>query len=123
MSDQQKKNNTFKVVYKSLLLILCVALPIIYFKAGLLPFVSTIAGALFLGALLLSWQITAGLMIREDPPGWTPIVIISRYALIGIGFYAIIHGRLVLWEWFVLGSVFIILAISSAAVFELLTKT
>lgn len=85
------------------------------------------AGSLALGTvtmalILWTWQISSKYMIREDPPAWTPLLIVLRYGLIGIAFYAIIHRRLVAWEWFVCGSVLVLAAITLTTVFEILRK-
>jgi hypothetical protein len=98
------------------------SLALIYFLRGAIPAISALAGLLFLAGMLVSWQVTAKFMVREDPPGWTPLVIIFRYILLGGLFYAIIHGRLVLWDWFVLGSVLVILAITFSTLLEIKTK-
>ena len=112
----------FKRIYLLTGVLTLIAAPAVFLLQGSKTAASLLVGALFLSGIFLSWQLSVKFMIKEDPPAWTPLIIILRYGLIGSIFYAIIHGRLVLWAWFVAGSVLVVIAVALTAVWDIIRK-
>ncbi|PIE03285.1 MAG: hypothetical protein CSA81_02850 [Acidobacteria bacterium] len=116
------KMDTVKRCFFGVLVLSCVALPVTAVFFGSHETLSTSIGTLTFSLLLFSWQFTAKWMIKEKPPAWIPFAIIFRYALIGGLFYAIIQSQVVMWGWFIFGSVLVILAIAMTSIIEQFIK-